>query len=131
MVEDSGAGAVAAGEGSGTAVVVVDGGCVVVVVGFGRAVVVVGLGRVVVVVGAGGGAVGGVDVATRPELGSAMSDDVSTASKAPAGMVFNWSSRPESQPGSDVPVKYQLEPLSATIRPWRCMARSTTCVSGR
>src|SRR5207244_6774751 len=69
--------------------------------------------------------------ATRPELGSAISDVVSTASKAPAGIVFSWSRRLVSQPGSDVPVKYQLEPLSATIRPWRCMARSTTWVSGR
>jgi hypothetical protein len=60
-----------------------------------------------------------------------MSDDASTASKAPAGMVFSWSRRALSQPGSDVPVKYQLEPLSARMRPWRCIPRRTTWVSGR
>src|SRR5437763_336744 len=121
-------------DGAGAAVVVVSGGRAVAVVGGGgpMVVVVAGFGRVVVVgravVGVTGGAVvagaGGAAAATRPEFTSAINDDVSTASKAPAGIVFSWSRRALSQPGSDVPVKYQLEPLSATIRPWRCMARS-------
>ncbi|HEV7863047.1 MAG TPA: hypothetical protein VGR20_10120, partial [Acidimicrobiia bacterium] len=68
---------------------------VVVVVVLGR---VVGVGRAVV--GVTGGAVAGApgDDATRPEPGSAISDDVSTASKAPAGIVFSWSSKALSQP---------------------------------
>src|SRR5687767_1051060 len=134
VVVDSGAGAVVVdASGAVIAIVVAVAGGVVVVVGFGRVVVVVALGRVVVVVGAVGAVVtgGAADAATRPESASAMSDDVSTASKAPAVIVFSWSRRSVSQPGSDVPVKYQLEPLSATTRPWRCMARSTTWVSGR
>src|SRR5581483_2260364 len=133
-------GLVVAGAGGSGAVedVVVDAAAVVVVVP-GGAVVATGAGRVVAVgravVFVAGGAVvagaGGGDDATRPEFGSATSDEVSRASKAPAGIVFSSSRRPVSQPGSDVPVKYQFEPLSATIRPWRCMARSTTWVSGR
>src|SRR5205823_6803849 len=70
------------------------------------------------VLGLGFGA-GGEDVAarTRPELGSAMSDDSSIASNADAGMVFSSSSMSVDHPFSAVPWKYQSEPLSATIIP--------------
>ncbi len=57
-----------------------------------------------------------------PELGSTMSDDSSTASKALAGTVLSSSTRPIGQLGSAVPPKYQLEPLSARINPYCCMA---------
>src|SRR4051794_34760369 len=75
---------------------------------------------------AGGGSV----VFTRPELGSTMSDEASTASNWPAGMVSNSSSISLSQPLSAVPPKNQFEPLSATINPCFFMARKITCVSG-
>jgi len=62
---------------------------------------------------------GGEEVAarTRPELGSAMSEDSSIASHADAGMVFSSSSMSVDHPFSAVPWKYQSEPLSATIIP--------------
>src|SRR5271168_389048 len=61
-----------------------------------------------------------------PEFGSIMSDDSSTASNALAGTVLSSSTRDRGQLSSAVPPKYQLEPLSARISPYCCMARSTT-----
>ena len=46
-----------------------------------------------------------------------ISDDVSTASKAEAGICFSWFSRPSGQRLSEVPWKYQGVPLSARTRP--------------
>src|SRR5271157_3270226 len=65
-----------------------------------------------------------------PELGSTISDDSSTASNALAGTVFSSSTRERGQVSSAVPPKYQLDPLSARIKPYCCMARSTTWAWG-
>ena len=65
-----------------------------------------------------------------PELGSTINDDSSTASNALAGTVLSSSTRARGQLSSAVPPKYQLDPLSARIRPYCCMARSTTCACG-
>src|SRR3954454_8336818 len=99
---------------AGAAVV---GGGAAVVVGRGRAVVVgAGLGTgTVVATGTGAGA---APPRTAPLFGSTISDDWSTASKAPAGICFSSSSTRDSHPASADPVKYQFEPLSATISPW-------------
>src|SRR2546422_9272710 len=61
------------------------------------------------------------EVLTRPELGSTIRLDSSTASKALAGIFLRSliiaGYGPESQPASSVPWKNQLDPLSATMRP--------------
>src|ERR1700733_10604396 len=62
-----------------------------------------------------------------PELGSIINDDSSTASNALAGTSLSSSTRAIGQLSSAVPPKYQLDPLSARISPYCCMARSTTC----
>src|SRR5438128_9409572 len=62
------------------------------------------------------------------ELGSIISDDSSTASNCAAGTVFNSVSRLSGQAASCVPLKNQLLPLSARIRPECCIARRMTCV---
>src|SRR4029077_852440 len=67
---------------------------------------------------------------TRLEFGSSISADPSTAWNAPAGIVFSslisWSLQRESVD----PWKNQFDPLSATIKPERCIAMSTTWVCG-
>src|SRR5277367_2017265 len=65
-----------------------------------------------------------------PELGSIISGDSSTASKALAGTAFSSLTRAEGQLLSAVPPKYQFDPLSARISPYCCMARRTTCAWG-
>ena len=65
-----------------------------------------------------------------PELGSIMSPDSSTASNALAGTCLSSSTSALGQLPSAVPPKYQLEPLSARIRPYCCMARRTTWACG-
>ncbi len=65
-----------------------------------------------------------------PELGSIIKDDSSTASNALAGTCLNSSTSARGQLSSAVPPKYQLEPLSARISPYCCMARSTTWACG-
>ena len=65
-----------------------------------------------------------------PESGSTMRPDSSTASNALAGTCLSSSTSPIGQLGSAVPPKYQLEPLSARINPYCCMARRTTCAWG-
>src|SRR6266545_4595500 len=62
--------------------------------------------------------------------GSTVQDETSTASNADAGTVFSWSSRAFRHRRSRVPWKYQSEPLSARIAPYRFMARSTTRAMG-
>src|ERR1700722_4128714 len=62
-----------------------------------------------------------------PECGSTMRDDSSTASNALAGTCLSSLTSAIGQFSSAVPPKYQLEPLSARISPYCCMARSTTC----
>src|SRR5437016_5529157 len=52
-----------------------------------------------------------------PELGSTIRDDSSTASKAPAGTRLRSEMKPSSQLLAASPWKYQLEPLSARMRP--------------
>src|SRR5580693_1433379 len=65
-----------------------------------------------------------------PELGSIIRDDSSTASNALAGTCLSSLTRSAGQPPSAVPPKYQLDPLSARIKPYCCMARSTTWACG-
>ena len=65
-----------------------------------------------------------------PELGSIMSPDSSTASNALAGTCLSSLTSALGQLSSAVPPKYQLEPLSARISPYCCMARSTTWAWG-
>src|SRR5437016_505534 len=52
-----------------------------------------------------------------PELGSTIRDDSSRASKAPAGTRLRSEMKPSSQLLTASPWKYQLEPLSARMRP--------------
>jgi len=52
-----------------------------------------------------------------PELGSTISEDSSTASNCEAGTVFSSLRRLSGQDASSVPLKNQLLPLSARIRP--------------
>ncbi len=59
-----------------------------------------------------------------------MREDSSTASKALAGICLSSSTSDCGHAGSAVPPKYQLEPLSATMSPYCCMARSTTWAWG-
>ena len=54
---------------------------------------------------------------TRPLLGSAIREDSSTASKSEEEMVLSSSINAGGQDASADPWKYQLLPLSATIRP--------------
>ena len=65
-----------------------------------------------------------------PELGSIIRPDSSTASNALGGTDFSSLTRASGQLSSAVPPKYQLEPLSARISPYCCMARSTTWAWG-
>src|SRR3954453_370641 len=53
-------------------------------------------------------------------------DDVLTASNADAGIRLSWSSRPDGQWVSEVPWKYQGEPLSASTSPYVFMALRMT-----
>src|SRR6266508_448851 len=62
--------------------------------------------------------------------GSTVQDETSTASNADAGTDFSWSSRAFRHRRSRVPWKYQSEPLSARISPYRFIARSTTRALG-
>src|SRR5207245_9245524 len=73
----------------------------------------------------------GATVRALPEFGSIINEEASTPSKAPAGTVFSSSSIAVGQPFSAVPVKYQSEPLSATINPYFFIAVRTTLVSER
>ena len=59
-----------------------------------------------------------------------ISEDSSTASNALAGTCLSSLTRAIGQFWSAVPPKYQLEPLSARISPYCCMARSTTWACG-
>src|SRR5438067_2265945 len=57
------------------------------------------------------------DRRTAAELTSTISPDSSTASNCAAGIVFSSLNRLSGQDPSSVPLKYQLLPLSARIRP--------------
>src|ERR1700722_6264180 len=65
-----------------------------------------------------------------PELGSIIKDDSSTASNALAGTDLSSSTRGQGKFSSAVPPNDQLEPLSARISPYCCMARRTTWAWG-
>src|SRR4051795_9621616 len=58
--------------------------------------------------------------------GLTWSEEVLTASKADAGMRLSWSSSADGQCVSEVPWKYQGDPLSASTRPYVFMALRTT-----
>src|SRR5207244_673415 len=62
---------------------------------------------------------------TAPEFWSTISDEVSTATKAEAGMVLNSSMSPEGQLPFCSPWKYHADPLSASTSPYVCMAAIT------
>src|SRR2546426_4682826 len=76
---------------------------------------------------------GGVGTPAWAEFGSTINPDSSMASKALAGTVLSWDTMvgyaPEFQPASSVPVKNQLDPLSATMSPKCFIAVSTTLAS--